>query len=587
MMKKASIIFYILYFTSAIFAQQPLPIGFAPGEKALMPAYLESRAKAVSGITTPPTSPVRTMAEWEESQAIAITWTSYPSILKEIVRYAKLEVLVIIICSDSNQVKNYLSSNGIDSQNVSFIEKNYDSVWIRDYGQHTVYTNEVDSLLLVDWIYNRPRPDDDVTPGAIANFFGYPLYSTTAPPYDFVSTGGNFMSDGFGNAFSSKLVLEENEPGATYSIIPKTEDEIDSIMYQYMGIENYIKMEVLPYDGIHHIDMHMKLLDEETLLVGEYPSGVADGPQIEANLQYVLSNFKTKWGTDFKLVRIQMPPDANGDYPDTWWADYRTFTNSIFVNKAILVPIYAEQYDTTALRIYRENLPGYNIVGIDCNQIIPAGGALHCITKLVGAENPLLISHKELDDQYESSSSYQVDAYINHKTDISSASVFYTIDTAAGYQAVSMSLTNVVNHTWTGDIPAQPAGSRVFYYIDATANLGKQQMRPMTAPNGYWVFNVLQGAGMNDEMSADIAFDAVFPNPAHAITCIPVSSEKNTNISLKLTDVLGKEVLTIYIGILPKGGDKFFFDASKLSSGTYLLTLESEEGRLTQKVLVW
>ena len=112
-------------------------------------------------------------------------------------------------------------------------------------------------------------------------------------------------------------------------------------------------------------------------------------------------------------------------------------------------------------------------------------------------------------------------------------------------------------------------------------------MRPMTAPNGYWVFNVLQGAGMNDEMSADIAFDAVFPNPAHAITCIPVSSEKNTNISLKLTDVLGKEVLTIYIGILPKGGDKFFFDASKLSSGTYLLTLESEEGRLTQKVLVW
>ena len=38
-----------------------------------------------------------------------------------------------------------------------------------------------------------------------------------------------------------------------------------------MGINRYITMPTLPYDGIHHIDMHMKLLDEETLLVGEYP----------------------------------------------------------------------------------------------------------------------------------------------------------------------------------------------------------------------------------------------------------------------------------------------------------------------------
>jgi hypothetical protein len=79
--------------------------------------------------------------------------------------------------------------------------------------------------------------------------------------------------------------LQEN-PG-------KTEAEIDTIMKKYLGINRYIKMETLPYDVIHHIDMHMKLLNEETLLVGEYPPGVADGPQIEANLQYILNNFQT------------------------------------------------------------------------------------------------------------------------------------------------------------------------------------------------------------------------------------------------------------------------------------------------------
>ena len=70
-------------------------------------------------------------------------------------------------------------------------------------------------------------------------------------------------------------------------------------MNEFMGITNYIKMEELPFDAIHHIDMHMKLLNEETLLVAEYPEGVSDGPQIEENLQYILDNFTTKYGTPF------------------------------------------------------------------------------------------------------------------------------------------------------------------------------------------------------------------------------------------------------------------------------------------------
>ena len=86
-----------------------------------------------------------------------------------------------------------------------------------------------------------------------------------------------------------------------------SEAELDDIFQNWMGIDEYIKMTELPYDEIHHIDMHMKLLDEETLLIGEYPEGTSDGPQIEANIQYVLSNFTTKFGTPFKVVRIPQP----------------------------------------------------------------------------------------------------------------------------------------------------------------------------------------------------------------------------------------------------------------------------------------
>jgi hypothetical protein len=109
-----------------------------------------------------------------------------------------------------------------------------------------------------------------------------------------------------GTAFSSKLIIDENKSSGGFGV-NHTEAEIDTIVKKFLGVNRYIKMDKLPYDGIHHIDMHMKLLDEETLIVGEYPAGISDGPQIEANLQYVLANFKTAFGTDYRVVRVPMP----------------------------------------------------------------------------------------------------------------------------------------------------------------------------------------------------------------------------------------------------------------------------------------
>jgi agmatine deiminase len=266
-------------------------------------------------------------------------------------------------------------------------------------------------MMFVDWKYNRPRPLDDQIPVYIANLMNTPLYQAITPPYDFIATGGNFMTDGHGTGFSSKLVLNENPT--------KTEAQIDTIAKKFMGLSRYIKMNNLPYDGIHHIDMHMKLLDEETLLVGQYPAGIADGPQIEANLQYILNNFQTCYGRPFNVVRIPMPPDAYGRYPNTG-GDYRTFTNSVIINKTVIVPTYELQYDTTALRIYREAMPGYRVVGINCNQTITALGAIHCIVKELGSKEPVYISHAKINLKPEGDP-VEVKAYIKTRTGVANA----------------------------------------------------------------------------------------------------------------------------------------------------------------------
>lgn len=561
-----------------------LPRYFAKGEEAKMKDYIRSfQEKDLNCINTAPDSPPRTMAEWEELQAVVITWTSYSNILKEIVRHAKEEVEVIIVCSNPALVKNSLSGANIDwSTNVTFVQEDFNTVWVRDYGPNSIYLNDVESLAFVDWIYNRPRPKDDIIPERIAQELGIDVYCTTQVPTDLVHTGGNFMADGMGTSFSSNLVLDENGPLNNWGLSNHSEEDVDQIMFDFMGITTYPKMTNLPYDAIHHIDMHMKLLDEERIIVGEYPAGIADGPQIEANIQYVLNNFTTPYGNPYEIIRIPMPPE-NGSYPNTN-GDYRTYANAIFLNKTILVPTYEEQYDTTGLRIWQEAMPGYNIVGINCNQIIPASGALHCITKEVGTSEPLLINHEQVREGCIGEATY-VSASIKHKTGIASAKVYYTTDPGSGY--APMDMVYLENDTWEADIPQVDDETKLYYYFEAEATNGKTIVRPLTAPQGYFDFDVINcSVGTEDLNGGSTLLLDAFPNPASAITCIPIENAEPARASLELTNVLGQTVRTIFQGEIPAGESKYFFDASQLESGMYFITLKSGNDSVVQSIVV-
>jgi agmatine deiminase len=533
----------------------------------------------------PPPSPVRGIAEWEELQGLIITWTQFLPILRQIVDYAQEEGKVFIICSDSNSVKSYLLAGGVPLYNLEFLITSFNTIWVRDYGPWNAYTNDIDTLNIIDWIYNRPRPQDDVTPVFFANYIGAPIYQTTTPPYDLIHTGGNLMVDGHGTAFSSKLVLNENPS--------KIEAQIDEIMNKFLGTERYIKMNTLPYDVIHHIDMHIKLLDEETLLVGQYPPGVADGPQIEANLQYVLNNFQTCFGRLYKVVRIPMPPAANGQYPPS--GDYRTYTNSMIINKTVIIPTYQYQYDTTAFRIYREAMPGYNVVGIDCNSIIPSLGAIHCIVKEVGVSEPVWISHAKMDSIVYDEDSIAVSAVLKTISGISDASVYWTADTPVGFSSVPMQF--VSGDSAVGYIPAQTDSTEILYYISATSNSGRTVTKPLVAPDGYYKFLVENSVTNLAENFQPEKFylSQNYPNPFNPSTKIKFAIPSNVItsgakqsqfVSLKVFDILGNEIATLVNEEKSSGSYEINFDASSLPSGVYFYRLNTGSFIETKKMLL-
>lgn len=420
----------------------------------------------------------RMAAEWEESQALLISWRNYDEILTEIVRHAVNECEVIIATTDAAEVSAILDAAGIALTNVSFENVETETLWIRDYGPWTVYEDEVGELKWVDWRYNRfNRPLDDAYSTEMGDILGIEVYELAGNPFEFVHTGGNLLRDGMGSAFSSDLVLAEN------ILVPQ--QTLNEYMLSYLGVDQYHILPRTPYDQINHLDLHMRLIDEETILIGEYPQGIADGPQIEKNIEWIENHLKTPFGNKYRVIRLPMPADASGAYPHQS-GDYRTYTNAVFINKTILVPIYGIPTDDIALQLYQEELPGYKVVGIDCNAIIPQAGALHCITKLVGTEDPLWIAHPRVRLHYTYEGDITIKAIVKHKSGIDKVRLYYRQEGQTNWQEQEMVLVDAAQDLWGYDIPALTEDTTIEYYISALANSGKVQYRPITVPEGWY-----------------------------------------------------------------------------------------------------
>ena len=570
--------FIILFFSIFyLTAQEELPKGLTETERELLPQF-QFNSRLV--ISDPPEGPVRAAAEWEEVEYLVVRWTNaYQNILRQIVEVGVQECKVLITTQNESSVTNYLTNQGVDLTNVEFLNTGSNSIWIRDYGGNTIYSDDVGERALTDWIYNRPRPLDDVMPTQHANMIGMPIYVTDTGINDLVNTGGNYMSDGLGNAFASNLILEENEPGNPYNVSAKTEEEIDAIMNVYMGIENYIKMETLPYDEIHHIDMHMKLLDEETILVSKYPEGVADGPQIEENINYVLSNFQSPFGTPYEIKWIDAPPSSSGSYPDTG-GYYRTYSNAVFVNKSVIVPTYRPEVDEPALDYLRELLPGYNVVGIDVDNsnepLIASLGAIHCITHTIGVDEPLWIVHQPINEVPTGNTNVSITAMIKHVSGINNATVYWREEGESEFNQLSMTIINDDN--WSADLLIPSGSESIEYYIEAEANSGKSLARPLVAPEGFWTFTV---ANLSNEEWADNNISAPYPNPTSEVVSFKLNQIEGA-VEVSIYNIFGQKLNTTTIveanGILT-------LDLNKEWEGMLLVTFEGDFGKVTKKII--
>lgn len=404
--------------------------------------------------TDPPVGPIRNVAEFDQMQGVLVR---YPfGIPMELIReLAEQDTVVTIVDNAAAQqtVINQYTSNNVNLDHCTFLIAPTNSYWTRDYGPWFVFDGD-NKPGIVNFPYNRPRPNDDDIPIRVAEYLDIDLYGM-----NLYHTGGNYMCDGSGQAASTDLVWEENPQ--------LTVEEIDTLVWDYLNIHSHhVRPDPLA-EYIKHIDCWSKFLSPGKILVGQVDTWDNRYEDFEAAADY-FANTMSSWGKPFEVFRVYTP----GTAPNT------PYTNSLILNKKVYVPMTGSQWDDEALAVYEEAMPGYEIVGIMYNGWENTD-ALHCRTKGLADINMLYIDHMPLLGMQPYMEDYEITADITAASGEAiysdSVMVYYSVNGNA-YENTLMSL--VEGNTFTGIIEGLTLGDEVDYYVFAADESGRRAFHP-------------------------------------------------------------------------------------------------------------
>ena len=90
----------------------------------------------------------------------------------------------------------------------------------------------------------------------------------------------------------------------------------------------------------------------------------------------------------------------------------------------------------------------------------------------------------------------------------------------------------------------------------------------------------------SDKIKLNYILNQIYPNPLNPVTKIKYSVPYSTFISLKVYNLLGQEVATLFEGEQKAGTHTVLFDGSGLASGVYYYRLETNDFAKTRKLLL-
>lgn len=348
-----------------------------------------SSASAPDAVETPATQGYRWPAEWEPHRA---TWLSWPHNLETwpdnlpavhasfaamVTALAPREAVEIGVADDAMEdvARTAIQRAGWDpDRGVRFHHWPTTDAWCRDHGPIFVVRADGARALLDfrfdNWGRKYPGWElDDAVPRHIEQVLDLPRFAS-----DVVLEGGSIDGDGQGTVLTTEACLLNPNRGPG-----RTRARMEQLLADQLGARRVLWLG----DGIDgddtdgHVDDIARFVAPGVVVaaVCDDPSDPNQAPLAE-NLRR-LRAMRDASGAALRIVPLPMPPPLA-------CADQRSpasHANFYLANGVALVPTFGGPSDARALAILRELLPGREVIGIPCIELVSGFGALHCVTQ--------------------------------------------------------------------------------------------------------------------------------------------------------------------------------------------------------------
>lgn len=329
-------------------------------------------------------------AEWARQSAVMLTWPhagtdwaanldEAESVFVEIARAVTATEHLLITCCDEAHKKSVLGklkTAQIPARRVSaFVHASNDS-WARDHAPIAMIENGRPRLLDFEfngWGGKYPAEKDNLLSRTLHKQGAFGDTPFTSLP--FVLEGGSIDSDGQGTLLTTAACLLS--PTRNPSL---DQAGIESRLARYLGIQRVLWLQhgwLAGDDTDSHIDMLARFCDPATLA---YSCCDDEADEHFVPLQAMkreLASFRTRTGEAYRLVPLPLPQAIFNAQGRRLPASYANF---LIINKAVLVPLYDDPADETAITNLQYCFPDRQIVGINCLAIIQQYGSLHCLS---------------------------------------------------------------------------------------------------------------------------------------------------------------------------------------------------------------
>jgi len=329
--------------------------------------------------------------EWVQQSGVLMAWPhghsdwsarlsyiepAYVALAREI----SAREFLAIACWDQQHSAHVLElcrRGGATLSNIRCYEIQTNDTWVRDTAPLTVLDQNHQPLLL-DFTFNGwggkydARLDNALTErlhrlGAFGRHERHPV--------DLVLEGGSIEVNGRGSLLTTAACLLAKTRNPTLS-----QQQIENQLNKFLGVDHVLWLHhgyLAGDDTDSHVDMLARFCDENTICyVGCDDANDEHYAELQA-MAAELRAFRTRDGDAFQLVELPWPQAKYNDEGERLPASYANF---LIINGAVLVPVYDDPADSTALERIAAAFPERTVVAVPGLPLIEQRGGLHCAT---------------------------------------------------------------------------------------------------------------------------------------------------------------------------------------------------------------